>query len=304
VHTNRSVGGELTPAEVTAAARTAGLDFIAVTEHNTTDTYDAFRALAGDGLLVIRGQEATTLTGHWLALGIEPGQVIDGQYGVRDSLLERQLDEVRRVGGLCVAAHPYAPYPSGTFMYPLDGFDLVEVWNGPWSPDRPWNADNETALAEWGRELAAGVHRGYWRPAVANSDTHLAGQMGVPHNVVPAAELSAKAILGGLRAGRNWMTDSAAISLSFRVSAGGRSAGIGARLELGDEPAVVRLAVSGLPAGTVSLHTERGMPYREPLPASGVVEWPTDVASSGFVRAEVRHPDNRMAALTNPIILT
>jgi len=28
------------------------------------------------------------------------------------------LDEVRRGGGLCVVAHPHAPYDSGTFMYP------------------------------------------------------------------------------------------------------------------------------------------------------------------------------------------
>jgi hypothetical protein len=303
VHTNRSVGGELTPAEVAAAARTAGLDFIAVTEHNTAGTHRAWASLAGD-LLVILGQEATTRTGHWLALGLEPGQVVDWQYGLRDAAIDRPIEQVHRVGGLCVAAHPYAPYPSGTFMYPLDGFDLVEVWNGRWSSDLPWQADNETALADWGRALAAGVHRGHWRPAVANSDTHLAGQMGVPHNVVPAAELSASAILDGLRSGRNWMTDSAAISLSFTVSAAGRSAGIGARLVTGGEPAVVRLAMRGLPAAVVSLHTERGRPYREPLPASGVVEWPAEAASSGFVRAEVRHPDGRMAALTNPVILT
>jgi hypothetical protein len=35
-------------------------------------------------------------------------------------------------------------------MFPFLGFDVVEVWNGPWTSDRPWNADNEAALAEWG----------------------------------------------------------------------------------------------------------------------------------------------------------
>jgi hypothetical protein len=47
-------------------------------------------------------------------------------------------------------------------MYPFDGFDAVEVWNGLWSSDRPWNADNEAALAEWGRGLAAGIRSRRW----------------------------------------------------------------------------------------------------------------------------------------------
>lgn len=133
---------------------------------------------------MILGQEVTTQTGHWLALGIDPGQVVDWRYGLRDDMLVRHLDQVHRAGGLCVVAHPYAPYPSGVFMYPFHGLDVVEVWNGLWSSDRPWNADNEAALAEWGRSLATDIHGGRWRPAMGNSDAHLDGQIGIPHTVV------------------------------------------------------------------------------------------------------------------------
>lgn len=38
VHSARSLGGELTPGQLAAAARGSGLDFIAITEHNTADT--------------------------------------------------------------------------------------------------------------------------------------------------------------------------------------------------------------------------------------------------------------------------
>ena len=38
VHSVRSHGGELTPGQLAAAARASGLDFIAVTEHNTAGT--------------------------------------------------------------------------------------------------------------------------------------------------------------------------------------------------------------------------------------------------------------------------
>jgi predicted metal-dependent phosphoesterase TrpH len=291
VHTDRSVAGELTPAQVVAEAREFGLDFIAITEHNTAGPPEAF---AGAVLLVMPGRELTTRTGHWLALGMGPGEAIGWDYGVRDAAIDEHLARVRRGGGLCVAAHPHAPYPSGTLMYPFDRFDLIEVWNGQWSSDRPWNADNETALKEWGRGLST-LDR---RPAIGNSDTHLAGQIGVAHTVVFAPELSTVAILGGLRAGRSWITDSAGVSLSLTASAGDATAGIGEQLATGGGAVRVRLSFDGVPEGTASLHTERGS-----FPAPDR-DWSTTAAEAGFVRAEVRHPDGRMAALTNPIFLT
>jgi PHP-associated len=304
VHSVHSHGGELTPEQLAAGAREAGLDFIATTEHNTSVAHGAWGPAAGD-LMVILGQEVTTRTGHWLALGIEPGQVVEWRYGLRDDLIDRYLDEVHRSGGLCVAAHPYAPYPSGTFMYPYHGFDAVEVWNGLWASDLPWNADNEAALAEWGRNLAAGIHGGRWRPAMGNSDTHLRGQIGTPHTVVSAGELTADAVLAGIRAGRSWVAESAAVELSVEVAAGDRTAGVGEWLRTGERPAVVRVGIRGVPSGTLSFHTDRGKVHRESLPddGSGVVEWCTSAEESAFVRVEVRHPGGHMAALSNPIIL-
>ena len=305
MHSVYSNGGELTPEQLAAGAREAGLDFIATTEHNTPDAHADWAAHATD-LLVILGQEVTTRTGHWLALGIEPGQVVDWRYGLRDDVVDRHLDQVRQAGGLCVAAHPHAPYPSGVFMYPYEKFDVVEVWNGLWTSDLPWNADNEAALAEWGRGLATDVLGGRWRPAMGNSDTHLEGQIGTPHTVVPAEELSTDALLAGIRAGRSWIAGSAAIELSLTVCAGDRSAGIGERLKTRDEPALVRVDVRGVPSGTISFHTDRGKVHRASLPSdgSGAVEWRTSAEESAFVRIEVRHAEGHMAALSNPIILT
>jgi hypothetical protein len=298
--------GELTPEQLATGARAAGLDFLATTEHNTSNAHGAWGRHAGDDLLVILGEEVTTLTGHWLALGIHPGQVVDWRYRVRDEMVDRHLDQVHQAGGLCVAAHPHVPYASGDFMYPYHGFDVVEVWNGLWTSDRPWNADNEAALAEWGRGLAGDIHRGRWRPAMGNSDTHLEDQIGIPHTVVLAEELSTDAVLAGIRAGRSWLAESATIELSLKVSAGDRSAGIGEQLKICNEPAMVRVDVHGVPSGAVSFHTDRGKVHRESLPGngSGAVEWRTNAEESAFVRIEVRHPEGHMAALSNPIILT
>jgi hypothetical protein len=217
-----------------------GLDFLAATEHRDAGGYEDW---ARRDLLGVPGREATTDTGHWLALGIAPGHVVDWRYGVRDGAIDRYLAEVHRLGGLCVAAHPHAPYPSGQFMYPYAGIDVIEVWNGPWTSDRPWQADNESALAEWGRTLAADVHSGQWRPAMGNSDTHYEGQLGIPHTVVRAESLTAGAVLAGIRAGRSWIAASADVSLAITATTGGRSAGIGERLAAAPDAQV--LAVGG-----------------------------------------------------------
>ena len=140
---------------------------------------------------------------------------------------------------------------------------------------------------------------------MGNSDTHLEGQIGIPHTVVLAEELSTGAILAGIRAGRTWIAESTAIEVSLEVSAGDRRAGIGERLWTRGDHATVRVRVRAVPSATVSFHTDRGTVHRESLleEGSGEVEWRTTAKESAFVRVEVRHPDERMAALTNPVVL-
>jgi predicted metal-dependent phosphoesterase TrpH len=306
VHSSLSHGADQTPRQLAAAAPAAGLDVIASTEHNTADAHGLWAEHAGDDLLVILGQEVLTETGHWLALGIEPGQVVQWRYRVRDGVIDQHLQPVHRAGGLCVAAHPIAPYPTGVFGYPYQGFDAVEVWNGLWRADLPWHADNESALAEWGRTLASDIHRGSWRPAVGNSDTHREGQIGVPHTVVLAEELSVDAVLAALRAGRCWIAESTGVELSLSARSGDQVAGIADALPTSGQAAVVRVKVGGVPAGTVTFHTDRGTVHRTSLPdtGSGTAQWATTAQDSAFVRVEIRHPDTTMAALSNPITFT
>ena len=121
-----------------------------------------------------------------------------------------------------------------------------------------------------------------------------------------AEELSIDAILDGIRAGRSWITESAAVELSFKVAAGDHSAGIGERLETCGEPTVVLAEICGVPSGTVSFHTDRGAVHQgiiaqQRISRSGVGH---GAEEPQFVRIEVRHRDGRMAALTNPILLT
>ena len=141
---------------------------------------------------------------------------------------------------------------------------------------------------------------------MGNSDTHLKGQIGVPHTVVLADELSTSAVLAGIRAGHSWIAGSATIDLSLHAFAADRCAAIGDKLGSCGEPALVQAVISGVPSGTVSFHTQQGTVHRASLPAGGpgTIEWSTSAADSAFVRVEVRNAEKQMAALTNPVILT
>jgi len=294
VHTVHSDGSR-TPAQVVAAARTAGLDFVVSTDHNTSSTAGVWGAHADPGLLVIDGEEVTTRDGHYTALGLPPGTWIDWRYRAADDVLGRHLDEIHRVGGLAVAAHPYAPCAGCWWAFGFAGMDGIEVWNGPWT------LDDEATLAAWDEMLAAGT----WIPAVGGSDAHRESDViGLPRNVVYAAGLDRVHILAGLRAGRSWLAESATVTLSLTATAAGtghsagRRAGIGERLDV-DVPVTVTLAVNS--GDLVRLVTDRGPVVTGAPPG---VTWTTTPRASRYVRAEARHAaTGTMVALTNPIFI-
>ena len=311
--------GKRTPAEVAAGARAAKLDFMISTDHNTPASHGVWGPLAGDDLLILMGEEVTTRNGHYLALGIEPGDWIDWRYRARDKGFEQEAQHIHASGGLVVPAHPYCPYVACRWKFGYDDADAVEVWTGPWT------ADDEYAINTWDSMLAHSVRTGgRWVPAMGNSDAHSAPQViGLPQNVVNAAALSRDALLEGIRNGRSWIAESADIALDLTVAAGGRKAGVGDRLDVApDVPVTVKVDVAGVPNGVLRIITDEGQTQQVTLPASGqgTHTWVTTAQLSAYVRVEVRHPMpdgtpsngtnmgttlllGPMAALTNPIFL-
>ena len=80
------------------------------------------------------------------------------------------------------------------------------MWTGPWTYDDEARGEHLGPEARRGGPL-----RQRWLPAVGNSDAHSVPQViGLPHNVVHADDLTATdALMDGLRAGRNWIAESA-----------------------------------------------------------------------------------------------
>ncbi|RII11845.1 hypothetical protein DSC45_28435 [Streptomyces sp. YIM 130001] len=299
--------GRRTPAEIAALARAAGLDFINSSEHNTQSAHAHWAEHAGDDLLILLGEEVTTRNGHVVALGTDPGTFVDWRYRARDNRFGHYAREIRRSGGLVVPAHPHATCIGCNWKFGFGEADVVEVWNGPYTPD------DEVSLQAWDGTLQA-ARRG-WTPAMGNSDSHKdPDRIGGPQTVVLAEDLTREAIQEGLRKGRSYVAESASVSLEFSAAGGrGRHAGIGGRLDVApDEPVSVRLDVKGAPGCTLHLVTDQGTLFTGPaLPDSGTgsAQWSTTAQYASYVRAEVRHAPTAeglpgaLAAFTNPVFL-
>ncbi len=301
VHTVYSDGAQ-TPKQVVAWAQAAGLDFIGSAEHNTNAAHAVWGRVAPKDFLVIPGEEVTTRAGHWLAAGLPAGTWIDWRYRPADKRLGRFTQQVRALGGLSVAAHPFQIGTGNGWQFGDDfaGMDAIEVWNGPWTG---LNATaNEKALARWHELLTAGV----FKPAVGNSDTHKREQrIGTGQTVVRAASLSAGAIIAGYRAGHSWVTGSSAVELTFTASSGGVTGECGDRVP-SPGGATVQLATTGVPAAAVATLLGPGAAAFGTGVADAAGNLTLDATVPGgtaFVRAEIRDAAGAMVALTNPIFL-
>lgn len=181
-------------------ARTRGLDFVTITDHNEVRS-QSDPAFGSEGLIWVPGYE-NSLPGHAQMIGAT--SVLDN--GARDlEAVERLKEELHAAGGVFQINHPSDEDWLDNYGHAFVP-DTVEVWNiGPWLYQRPFPAsnDNEASLSFWDRFLddgervaATGGSDNHWR-----SVTAVAG-VGQPTTWVFAAENTVEGILQGLREGR------------------------------------------------------------------------------------------------------
>jgi hypothetical protein len=302
LHTVHS-DGKRTPARLAADARTAGLDFIVSTEHNTRSAHDIWGRHAGDDLLVVAGEEVTTRSGHWVAAGLPAGSWIDWRYRVGDGELPRFADRVHELGGIAIAAHPFVPSKGTLWEYGYGEVDAIEAWNGPWT------LDDQGTVAHWHALLVAGRRL----PIVGSSDAHTPEHVvGLPQTVVRAERLGVRALVDSVRAGRAWVAESSTVELRLEVAAGDRTYTCGDTVPAGVGDLLrVRLDARGVP-GCVATVLGPTAPLGVGLADDSgrvVVDADEPAALTSFVRAEVRRPTptastpDQMVALTNPIFV-
>src|SRR5262249_44589481 len=116
VHTNRS-DGLSSPDEVAAAAARAGLKFLVFTDHgDATRTPDPPQYRSG--VLCLDGVEISTNEGHYVAIDM-PASPYPLAGEARDV-----VEDVHRLGGFGIAAHPDSPRPQlqwRAWNAPFDG---------------------------------------------------------------------------------------------------------------------------------------------------------------------------------------
>ena len=131
IHTTRS-DGAADKRTVAAAAARAGLQFAIFTEHGDgTRPPDAPAYI--DGVLCIDGVEISTNGGHYVALGLS---VAPYPLGGEAAAV---VDDVRRLGGFGIAAHPDHPKPElswGDPQAPIDGLEWINA-DAEWRDERP-----------------------------------------------------------------------------------------------------------------------------------------------------------------------
>lgn len=99
VHTDASPCSGASPERVVRAALQAGLDGIAITDHDTVANVARVEALAPSELTVVPGVEVTTTEGHLLALGVRDPPSRGDPLAVVDAVHDR--------GGFAVLSHPF-----------------------------------------------------------------------------------------------------------------------------------------------------------------------------------------------------
>ena len=324
MHTAHSDGGCVTgdapraPCPVyrtVLAAQAAGLDFIAITDHNTTSQAEAMAELqpAFPGLLLIPGREVTTFQGHANVFG--PTAFIDFRLGSKTVPTLRDLQRaVKAAGGVFSINHPAAP--SGEQCMgcgwtvkdtDYDAVQAIEVANG----------GNEKALGDFEGVLSgvpfweALLNQGRRITAVGGSDNHDAGiphdkpsAVGRPATVVHAEGLSTEAILAGLRAGRVFidLDGTRDRMLDLTATTGGRKAVMGETLAVrAGETVTFTAVVSNLDVAGLEVIRDGAKAAVSISPAG---EFSIRVGQgASWVRVNSRDPAGRLLVIGNPIYL-
>lgn len=263
------------PETLHAAARRAGLDFLAVTDHNTVTQWRYFGPASSSDLVFLRGMEITTEHGHANVYGLD---------GWVDFRLQAFSDahalawEVHDRGGILSINHDKPDIP---WQHDWPEADAMEVWQ------HPWFAWNWVSLGRWQARLAAGMRL----PMLGGSDWHQPERLGPetafglarPCTVLWAAALSEVELLAAMRAGRGYVTE-APNGPHLALTAG--EVPMGGTAPRGSP---LRVEIKGAAGDLLSLWDSSGEIARLAIPGDAATLHP-ELAPRGFLRAEI-HAD-------------
>jgi predicted metal-dependent phosphoesterase TrpH len=216
-------------------AASRGLDFIAITDHNSLAHYAEMRELQPyfSKLLLIPGREMTTFYGHFNAFGTtQYVNYLVAEKGGRT--IDQVVADIKAQGGIVSINHPMSPTDErcrGCGWGPPGPVDLLQF-----SAVEAVNA-NRVMSPFWDEQIA----KGFRLTGIGGSDNHEATKgeeipsaIGHPTTVVQAKELSVAGILDGMRAGHVFVdvTGSRNRILEVEAQTAGASAHMGDAITL------------------------------------------------------------------------
>jgi predicted metal-dependent phosphoesterase TrpH len=185
--------GTLLPWELRREARRAGLDVVAVTNHNSILAGRLAHAWAsyfdGPFAIVLAGEEITSPDYHMAAVGLT--RVVDRRNDAASA-----VEEIHAQGGVAIAAHPARRYWAGydTAIAALDGAEMAAL------PDRIY-------AAEFGEFFRRARARNPDIAAVGSSDFHAWPSLGLRRTYLFARERTEASVLDAIRSGRTVAED-------------------------------------------------------------------------------------------------
>ena len=207
MHTTYSHGAN-TPLEMALASRNLGFDFIAIAEHNTVraskDARDLVEKYSLNLLVFLAEEVGSSPSAHILGIGIRE----DIPPGMSP---EETCREIRRQGGYVFAAHPNwglrgprTPFwELGLFESllaggELDGFELVNSTKYASTHMMAGSEHTGHVIGKYKELQSRGLHF----PIISGSDAHSVEELGGTKTFVFAMELSERAIMDAILAGR------------------------------------------------------------------------------------------------------
>jgi hypothetical protein len=288
-----------------------GLDFLAVTDHNTSSHHEELAGLGQLDIILIPGEEITTYWGHANVWGLRDW--VDFRCTDRQAMQAVARFAVDK-GGLISVNHPKAVGPAWLFDQG-DSYPCMEVWQAPWR----WF--NWESLERWDRLLQQGRRIA----AVGGSDTHSIPPahpmhphgLGEPSTWMYApGPLTEKAILEAIQLGHVFISqDPAGPQLYLTADADGDGRYEKMMGDAIDAREGQRLAcrVHCLGAANRKLWLVSDGVILNMVRVSGddfVHDFSLELSSQRYLRAELRgyrgHPERGevVVAMTNPIYLT
>ena len=284
--------GWYTVEELISRAQQDRLDFLFLADHNSMASNAFIRS--SPSLTILPGVEATYYDGHCNLLGV--ARPIKTYVANSHEDILAILHEAKQNGALISLNHPIDPDCSWLLGFGEEvPADMVEIWNGPFTP---WN---QKSIDMWHGQLCKGR---IW-PAIGGSDCHhaeLFRTFATPATCLYARSRASSDILDAMKKGHAYIGMNPDAPSIYMEMGDARMGDVAADFS------ELLLRVGSLQTGDeIRLINQTGVIWKETAEACFSYETTHRITDSLFVRAEVRRQlpgiGQTLASIGNPIYI-